>query len=118
MAHSKKILNDGLTNKQRILRMVERWDDDIPFDKALYHMYALKKIMDGIKSAEEEEWIDHDELFDELERLCDEEEAQAEMVAAGKGRLETPSKVDRGRGRAKNGKVIRKPTKKVRGSVA
>ncbi len=115
---AKKILNDGLTNKQRVLRMVERWDDDISFEQALYHMYALKKIMDGIKSAEEEECIDHDELFDELERLCDEEEAEAKMVAGGKGRPEPPSEVDRGRGRAKNGKVVRKPAKKVRGSIA
>ena len=112
MARSKKILTDGLTNKQRILRMVERWNDDIPFEQALYHMYALKKIMDGIRSAEEEEWIDHDDLFDELERLCDEEEAQAEMVAAGKGRFETPSKVDHRQGRAKNGQLVRKPAKK------
>jgi hypothetical protein len=112
-----KILTDGLTNKQRILKMVERWDDNIPFERALYHMYALKKIMDGIKSAEEEELIDHDELFDELERRCDEEEAQAQMDAAGKGRPGTASKMDRGRGRAKNGKLIRKPAKKVRGSA-
>jgi len=112
-----KILKDGLTNKQRILRMVELWDDDISFNQALYHMYALKKIMDGIKSAEEEELIDHDELFDELERLCDDEEAQAKMVAAGKGRSEAAAKMDSGQGRAKNGKVIRKPAKKIRGSA-
>jgi hypothetical protein len=111
---TKKILTDGLTNKQRILRMVERWDDDIPIEQALYHMYALKKVMDGIKSAEEEELIDHDELFDELERLCDEEEAQAEMVPTGEGRLETSSKVDRRERRTKNGKIVRKPAKNVR----
>lgn len=117
MARDKKILNDGLSNKQRILRMVERWDEDIPFEQALYHMYALRKIMDGIRSAEEEEWIDHDELFDELERLCDEEEAQAAMVATRKGRFETPAKVDRGQGRAKNGKGVRKPTKRAGSSA-
>jgi hypothetical protein len=77
---AKKILTDGLTNKQRIMRMVERWDDDIPFEQALYHMFALKKIMDGVKSAEEEELIDHDELFDELDRRCDEDESQAALV--------------------------------------
>jgi hypothetical protein len=117
MARTKKILTDGLTNKQRILRMVERWDDEIPFEQALYHMYAMKKIMDGIKSAEEEDLIDHDELFDELERICDEEEGQAQMVVAGKGRSETAPKMDRGQGRAKNGKVVRKPAKKLRGST-
>lgn len=115
---AKKILNDGLTNKERILRMVERWDDDIPFEQALYHMYAMKKIMDGIKSAEEEDLIDHDELFDELERLCDEEQAQAQMVVAGEGRSETAPNLDRGGRRPKNGSVIRKPAKKVRGSTS
>ena len=117
MADKKKILTDGLTNKQRILRMVERWKDDISFDQALYHMHALKKIMDGIKSAEEGDWIDHDELFDELETLCDEEEAQAEMVATRKGRLEAPAKMDRGQRRTKDGKVVRKPAKGTGGSV-
>ena len=67
-----------MTNKQRILQMVERWPEDIPYDEALYHVYVLKKIDDGLKSLESGPSKDHDELFDELERLCDEEESQAE----------------------------------------
>ncbi len=110
---TKKILTDGLTNKQRILRMVERWDDDIPFEQALYQMFAMKKIIDGIKSAEEEDLIDHDELFDELERLCDEEEAQAGMVPGSQGRSNASARVDHHGRRANNGQVVRKSAKKA-----
>jgi len=49
----KKILTDDLTNKQRILRMVERWDDDIPFEKALYHLHFMKEVMEAIEEAEQ-----------------------------------------------------------------
>jgi hypothetical protein len=107
-----------MTNKKRILQMVERWPEDISYDKALYHVYVLKKIDDGLKSLESGPSIDHDELFDELERLCDEEEAQAKVVAAGARRSKAPSRMDRRGRRAKNGEIIRKPAKKVRGATS
>src|SRR3954466_3540725 len=95
---AKKILNDGLTNKQRILRMVERWDDDITFEQALYHMYAMKKIMEGIKSAEEEGVLDFDEVFDELERACDEEENTSPNLPKRQKKPEGVARPYRGRG--------------------
>jgi hypothetical protein len=107
-----------MTNKQRILQMVERWRDDISFDEALYHVYALKKIDDGLRSLETAPTIDHDELFDELERLCDEEESQAKVVAAGTRGPKAPAKTDRRGGRAKNGQVVRKSASKVRGKAS
>ena len=79
----KKLLTENLTNKQRILRMVERWDDDIPFDKALYHLHFMKEVMEAIAEAEQEELLDFDEVFDELERACDEED-QAALVGGRK----------------------------------
>jgi hypothetical protein len=113
MATKKKILNDGLTNKQRIMQMVERWPDDIPFEQALYHMYAMKEIMEGIKSAEEEECVDHDRLFDELERLCDEEENQNSVVAKGAQEAKGTRQAHRGRRRPEGGEDIHKSAKKV-----
>jgi hypothetical protein len=107
-----------MTNKQRILQMVERWPEDISYDEALYHVYVLKKIDAGLKSLESGPSKDHDELFDELERLCDEEEAQAKLVAVGRGGSKTPAKLDRLGGRAKNGAIVRKPAKKTRGSAS
>jgi len=107
-----------MTNKQRILQMVERWPEDISFDEALYHVYVLKKIDAGLKSLETGHSIDHEELFDELERLCDEEESQAKVVAAGQRRSKTPAKLDHGGRRPKNGPILRKPVKKTRGSAS
>jgi hypothetical protein len=107
-----------MTNKQRILQMVERWPEDISYDEAVYHVWVLKKIDAGLKSIETSPAIDHDELFDELERLCDEEESQAGMVAAGKRGSKTPAKLDRGGRRAKNGPIVRKQAKKTRGSAS
>jgi hypothetical protein len=63
-----------MTNKQRILQMVERWPDDIPLEKALYHMSVLRAIDEGLKDIEAGRTTDHDEVFDELERECEEEE--------------------------------------------
>ena len=111
---NKKILDDGLTNKQRILRMVERWADDIPIEQALYHMYAMKEIMEGIKSAEEGECRDHDEVFDELERRCDEEENRAKLVPAGGKAAERTPRSHRGGRHPKNSQVLHKPAKKIR----
>ena len=60
-----------MTNKQRILQMVERWRDDISYDEALYHVYVLKKIDAGLKDIEAGRTKDFEEVFDELERGCD-----------------------------------------------
>ena len=114
MTIKKKILDDGLTNKQRILRMVERWDDDIPFEQALYHMHVMKEVMEGIKDIEEGRFVDHDELFDELERLCDEEENQARMVGKGGKRSKGTPRAHHGSRLPKNGEVVRKPPQKIR----
>jgi predicted transcriptional regulator len=56
-----------MTNKQRILQMVQRWPDDISFDEALYHLHVLKKIHAGVKDAAAGRVVNHDELFDRLE---------------------------------------------------
>lgn len=107
-----------MTNKQRILQMVERWPEDVSYDQAVYHMWVLKKIDAGLKSLETGPSIDHDELFDELERLCDEEESQAKVVAAGQRRSKTPAKLDHGGRRPKNGQIVRKSVKKTRGTAS
>lgn len=103
-----------MTNKQRILQMVERWPEDIPFEKALYHMSVLQAIDQGLKDIEAGRTRDHDEVFDELERRCDEEESKAALVGASGKRPRSSAKKSRGTGRPKNGKIIRKSPKKAR----
>ena len=115
---TKKILNDGLTNKQRILRMVERWDDDIPFEKALYHLHFMKEVMEAIEEAEEGPLLDFDEVFDKLERRSDEEENTPSDVAASGKKSPGDSRSHRGRRLPKNGEVLRKPPAKVRKSAS
>ena len=110
---SKKILTDGLTNKQRILRMVERWDDDIPFEQAVYHMHVMKEVMEGIKDVEEGRVFDFDEVFDELERHGHEED-QAADVGKGQKKPGGSQGPDRESRRSKNGRVLHKPAKKIR----
>ena len=113
MSTKKTILGDGLTNKQRILQMVQRWDDDIPFDKALYHMYVMKEVMEGIKDAEEGRVHDFDEVFNELERLCAEEENQVPAIEQGDAKPERLASLHRKGGSPKNGGVVRKASKKI-----
>ncbi len=103
-----------MTNKQRILQMVERWPEDITYDQALYHVCVLRAIDEGLKDIEAGRTTDHDEVFDELERRCDEEESQAALVRSSQKRPGSAAKGDRGAGRTKNGQVVRKPPKKVR----
>src|SRR5260370_14529234 len=114
MGSKQKILKDVLTNKQRILRMIERWDDDISFDQALYHMYVMKEVMEGIRSAEEGDTIDHDELFDELEQLCDKEENQARLVEKSRKESKGTPPTNIRRQRPQNGKVLRNPVQRPR----
>ena len=103
-----------MTNKQRILQMVERWPDDISYEKALYHLSVLQAVDEGLKDIEAGRTRDFDEVFDELERRCEEEEGQAENVRSSRKRPGSAATEDRGAGRAKNGAVVRKPAKKIR----
>ena len=103
-----------MTNKQRILQMVERWPEDISFDKAIYHMWVLKKIDAGLKDIEAGRVYDDDELDELLERSCDEEEDPSAVVGRGARRPQTIAKKSHGSRRTKNGQIIRKPSPKIR----
>src|ERR1051326_3672665 len=107
-----------MTNKQRILQMVERWPEDISFEEAIYHVYVLKKIDAGLKDLDAGRVRDHDEVFDALERRCDEEENKAALVKSGRKRPRAAAEKDNGLRRAKNGQIVRKPVKKIRKSSA
>jgi|ERR1043166_709085 hypothetical protein len=103
-----------MTNKQRILQMVERWPDDISYDKALYHLYVLKKIDAGLKDIEAGRVYDDDELDELLERSCNEEEDQSGVVGRVPGGSQAIAKKGRRRGGTKNGQVVRKTPAKIR----
>jgi hypothetical protein len=93
MTSKPKLLTGKLTNKQRILQMVERWPDDISFDEALCHVYVLIKIDAGLKSFGSETAIDHGEFFNKLERVYDEASAVAILAKSSRKRnTKTPEK--------------------------
>ncbi len=103
-----------MTNKQRILKMVERWADDISFDQALYHMHVMKEVMESIKEVEEGHVLDFDEVFDELERVDYEEKDAASSVAKSRKEPEGITRPHSSQRLPKNGEVVRGSPKKVR----
>lgn len=104
-----------MTNKQRILRMVERWPDDISYDDALYHLHVMQEVMESIKEVEEGgKLLEFDEAFDELERECDAEENAPVPLATGQKEPKEPAPTHRGGRLPKNGPILPKAPKKVR----
>jgi hypothetical protein len=53
--------------------MIERLDDDVSYDRVMYHIEFMEEIESRLKQADVEPGIDHDELF---ERLLAEDAAQ------------------------------------------
>lgn len=100
-----------MTNKQRILRMIEKWPDDISFAKALYHMHVLKSIEEGLQDVREGNVIDHDELFN---RLLNENENNHNTVVGKSRKKSTADRKVHRPGRAQDGAVLHKTSKKVR----
>jgi hypothetical protein len=94
-----EIRGKQMTNKQRILHMVERWPDDIPFDKALYHLNVLKAVVEAIWEADRNEGTEHEEVFRQL--LSDEEENHDQVEPASTQKPRNHQGTHRAR-RAKN----------------
>src|SRR4051794_17612273 len=57
-----------MERKQQILRMIERLPEDVSYDRVMYHLAVMKAVETGMQEIERGEFIDHDELFDELEQ--------------------------------------------------
>jgi hypothetical protein len=74
----------NMTNKQLILQMVERWPEDIPLERALYHMGVLQAIVQGLQQADQGLLIDDDEVWAKLE--AEDAADQAQMDANGSRR--------------------------------
>lgn len=72
---------NSVTNKQRILKMVLRWPEDITIAEALYHVQALKNIDAGLRDLDEGRVLDHEDVLDDFEQRCRVEEDQVVMVA-------------------------------------
>ena len=52
--------------KQATLQLVERLDDDVSFEDIIYELYVLEKIQRGMKDAEEDRVVSHEEAKQRL----------------------------------------------------
>jgi hypothetical protein len=94
-----------MTNKQKILNMVQKLPDDVTIDDVLNRIVLLRKIDIAIGQCDRGEVMDHDEFFKQLEEE-DEKESKTRVVGGGtKG--STRNKVVHRQAVAKNGSKIR-----------
>ncbi len=56
-----------MTRKEQILRMIEKLDDDVSYERVMYHLSVMKDIEAGLEEIERGEGIEHDEFFRQLQ---------------------------------------------------
>jgi predicted transcriptional regulator len=117
MSSKKSIIKHGLTNKQRILHTVQRWDDDISLEEVAYRLNVLGGIMEGLADEQAGRVYDFDEVFDELERLDHAEENKSGPVAKGKKGSSRVAPKNHRRGNPKDGNGVHKPAQGVNGPI-
>ena len=49
-----------MTNKEKILSVIQSLDDDASIDEAIERLYLLQKVEIGIRQADEGDVMDHD----------------------------------------------------------
>jgi predicted transcriptional regulator len=57
---------NAMTPKEKIRAFVERMPDDVTMDQVFYKLELFIGVETGLQQIERGEYIDHDELFDEL----------------------------------------------------
>ena len=55
-----------MTTKEKIRRMVEKLDEDVTYDRVIYHLEVMRTLEARLEEAERGEVIDHDEVFARL----------------------------------------------------
>ncbi|MFO0968211.1 MAG: hypothetical protein U0793_21860 [Gemmataceae bacterium] len=56
-----------MTRKRQIIDMIQRLDDDVSYDRVMYHLAVMKGIEIGLEQVERGEVIEHEEVFRQLE---------------------------------------------------
>lgn len=100
-----------MTNKQKMQNLVGNMPEEITWHEVLYRVNLLIGVEQGLADCREGRLIDHDELFDRLEK--EDEESQAALVGKSRKRPSRTKSVHRA-GRPKNGAVIREAAKAIR----
>ncbi len=99
-----------MSRKEKIMRMINGLNDDVTYDRVLYHLSLMREVEVSLEQADRGEVIDHDEVMAQSE--VEDANGQARLVAA---RTKAPAK-HRANNRARrppNGKEVR-PSAKAR----
>jgi hypothetical protein len=58
----------SMTRKEKILRMVQRLEDDATYDQVIYRLVVMRDIETALDQAERGEGTEHEELFRRLKK--------------------------------------------------
>lgn len=97
-----------MTTKQKILRMIERLDDDVTYDRVLYHIEVMQRLEARLEQADRSEWIEHNEVFARLEEHAKSEDR---LDAGRPGGLARHKTIHRKRRTSQSGNVHQTPEK-------
>jgi hypothetical protein len=98
-----------MTRKEQILRFVSRLDDEVTFDRVIYHLTVMRDVEAGMEQVKKGEVIDHDKLFDRI--LADNAQEKTRVVRRGGKRSAAAEAVDRPAS-PKNGRSLHPAPKK------
>ena len=99
-----------MSRKEKIMGMINGLNDDVTYDRVIYHLSLMREVEVSLEQADRGEVIDHDEVMAQSE--VEDANGQARLVAA---RTKAPAK-HRANNRARrpsNGKGVR-PSAKAR----
>lgn len=99
-----------MTPKEKIKAYVERMPDDVTMEQVLYDLDLFIHIETGLAQLDRGEFIEHDDLFDEL--LKPDEKKKSNVVRTGAKRSLGNKKIHRSK-LAKNGSSVRKSVKEI-----
>jgi predicted transcriptional regulator len=55
-----------MTTKEQVLELVGKLPDNATMDQIIYELEVLRKIQIGLEQIEKGQFLDHDEVFEEL----------------------------------------------------
>jgi len=93
-----------MTTKEKILAVVNKLDDDTTIAQTIHRLVLLEMVERALRNRGK--WIEHDELFDRLEK--EDEKSHALLVARRPNRSAATKKANQSRRSAKSNRVHRK----------
>lgn len=89
-----------MTTKDKILALINRLDDNVTVEQTIHRLVLLEMVEKSLQKIRQGKWIDHDELFDRLEK--EDEESKARLVPRRRNRSSGNQKANSARRPAKS----------------